>query len=198
MMHTAPLRHATLLIVAAMFSLVWALRVLAGDEAPLAWWERETALKPGGILDLKEKSWWPRAKALKPGEHFAVHSELPGGGRMLVRCETLTRRGGKPQNAVVWIINDNGDMPPDATDGDRRTTATWWITMATVWPTAWSITLTTATASQPKWKSAISSMASCESPGSASIWTGAGRRGPWQATSTREESCSAIILAATP
>jgi hypothetical protein len=94
--------------------------LLRGAEVAGTWWERETAMKLGGILDLKDKTWWPRAKVLKPGEHFALHSDLPGGGRMLVRRETLTRRGGKPQSAIVWIINDDGDMPPNAAEGDTK------------------------------------------------------------------------------
>jgi hypothetical protein len=112
--HTATLVVVTLLASAPMPGL------LRGAEVAGAWWERETAMKLGGILDLKDKTWWSRAKALTPGEHFGLHSDLPGGGRMLIRRETRTRRGGKPQDAIVWIIDDDGDMPPDAAEGDRK------------------------------------------------------------------------------
>jgi hypothetical protein len=112
--------NAILVILVTMLGWACAPRPLPGAEAA-AWWQRETAMKPGGILDLKEKPWWPRAKALKPGERLSLQSDLPGGGRMLVRRETVTRGNGKQQDAIVWIIDDDdGDMRPDAVDGDTK------------------------------------------------------------------------------
>jgi hypothetical protein len=90
-----------------------------GEEKPAApWWETETALAEDGTLILTGKPWWKRAAALKVGEHFTVKSEYPGGGRMLVRREQLTR-GGKTFEAVVWVIDDDGDLQPGQTDGDK-------------------------------------------------------------------------------
>lgn len=88
-------------------------------QAGLTWWERETAMTDDGTLDLSRKPWWPRAKTLKSGERFTVRSEYPGGGLMLVRCETLKDRKGVAKDAIVWILDDDGDMKPTDTDGDR-------------------------------------------------------------------------------
>ena len=81
------------------------------------WWEAETALSPNAEVLLRTKPWWPRAQALKVGEHFVVRSQLPGGGLMLVRRERL-RRGRKTFEAVVWVLDDDGDLNPSDTDGD--------------------------------------------------------------------------------
>lgn len=87
------------------------------DAAP--WWEAETALSDDdGALVLIEKPWWQQAVSLKTGEHFRLVSALPGGGRMLVRRERLTRHG-EPFDALVWVLDDDGDMKVDDTDGDK-------------------------------------------------------------------------------
>ncbi len=82
----------------------------ADEVASTPWWEAETAMKPGGELTLVDKPWWPRALALEPGEQFELQSEFPGGGRMIVRREIVTRRGGKQTDSIVWILDDDGDM----------------------------------------------------------------------------------------
>ena len=87
-----------------------------GEDGAAAWWEAETAMQTGGLLDISSKPWWQRARALKAGESFRLKSELPGGGDMLVRREKLTQ----PEcDAVVWVIDDDGDMKPDDKDGDK-------------------------------------------------------------------------------
>lgn len=85
--------------------------------ARAAWWKAETALSESGTLSLAGKTWWAKAKALKPREHFALKSALPNGGRMLVRREQ-SRAGGKTLNMLVWVIDDDGDMPDGADNGD--------------------------------------------------------------------------------
>ncbi len=87
------------------------------SKAPSAWWKAETALSEGGTLSVAGKPWWAKAKALKPGEHIALKSALAGGGRMLVRREQSARKG-KPLAMLVWVIDDDGDMPDGAADGD--------------------------------------------------------------------------------
>jgi hypothetical protein len=84
-----------------------------------AWWEAETAMGPGGTLVLADKPWWQRAQALEPGEQFRLQSEHPGGGQMLVRREQVTRRGGSRADALVWVLDDDGDLRPRDTDGDK-------------------------------------------------------------------------------
>jgi len=92
---------------------------MSGQQQPAAWWEGETALAPGGTLVLTGKPWWERAQSLQPGEQLVVESEYPGGGRMLVRRQKLIRRGGKQADALVWVIDDDGDFPAEPTDGDQ-------------------------------------------------------------------------------
>ncbi|MBN1590095.1 MAG: hypothetical protein JW888_11315, partial [Pirellulales bacterium] len=89
-----------------------------GEQEPRPWWEAETALADDGSLLLTGRPWWPRTRALKVGEHFVVESELPGGGRMIVGRKRLKRRKNL-QDAIVWILDDDGDMARDATGGDR-------------------------------------------------------------------------------
>lgn len=95
------------------------------DEKSAPWWETETAMDKNGRLILTGKPWWDRAKGLNVGEHFLVKSKLSGGGQMLVRKSELTGGGqmnvprGKKLDAVIWVIDDDGDMKPDATDGDK-------------------------------------------------------------------------------
>ncbi|NQT11286.1 MAG: hypothetical protein HQ582_00965, partial [Planctomycetes bacterium] len=57
------------------------------------------------------------AKALAPGEDLLVKSDLSGGGQMLVRCERLKRT--REQDAIVWIIDDDGDFKPGDPLGDK-------------------------------------------------------------------------------
>ena len=95
--------------------------ISAADEKPTSWWEAETALDRNGRLLLTGKPWWRRAAALKVGEHFSFQSTLPGGGRMIVRRERLVFPPPKSKtvDALVWIIDDDGDMRPADADGDR-------------------------------------------------------------------------------
>ena len=46
----------------------------------------------GGTLTLSEKPRWTRAEGLKVGEDFAVDSQQRGGGKMLIRRESLKLR----------------------------------------------------------------------------------------------------------
>jgi hypothetical protein len=94
--------------------------LLRGQPPSVSWWETETAMDQHGCLLLSNKPWWNRAKALKVGEHFVVRSQYPGGGLMLVRRERVTRAGGRKADAIVWVIDDDGDMRPDAIDGDKK------------------------------------------------------------------------------
>jgi hypothetical protein len=89
-----------------------------GQETTTAWWEAETALGEDGSLDLPSKSWWERAVSLETGDSFSITSELPGGGKMIVRRQELIRRGGRKTDALVWIIDDDGDLADKDTDGD--------------------------------------------------------------------------------
>ncbi|MBN2327164.1 MAG: hypothetical protein JXR73_08405 [Candidatus Omnitrophica bacterium] len=81
-------------------------------------WEMETQMAPGGKLDLKTKSWWSLVDELKVGEHFVSTSSFPDGGAMIVRRDARTRSR-SPQDMLVWIIDDDGDMPPGSSQGDR-------------------------------------------------------------------------------
>lgn len=87
------------------------------QEKPLPWWQAETAMGEDSTLVLTGRPWWDRAKGLAAGEHFPLRSELVGGGQMLIRCERLMRR--KQQDAIVWVIDDDGDFKPGDTDGDK-------------------------------------------------------------------------------
>jgi len=91
------------------------------ERSESRWWEAETAMSEDGRLPVRAKAWWKRAQALKAGESFLVESEAADGGRMLVRREELFLHGGRPfgREAIVWVIDDDGDLPPDAEDGDR-------------------------------------------------------------------------------
>ncbi|MBN1910358.1 MAG: hypothetical protein JW818_11505 [Pirellulales bacterium] len=90
----------------------------AAEEKPLPWWEAETALSEDGRLDLTGKPWWKRAQGLRVGEHFTLSSDRPGGGRMIVRRERLTSRKGKTIEAIVWVLDDDGDKTVGDTDSD--------------------------------------------------------------------------------
>ena len=87
------------------------------QQEPLPWWQAETAMGGESTLVLTDRPWWDRAKALAAGEHLLVKSELPGGGQMLVRSERLMRH--KQQDAIVWVIDDDGDFKPGDTNGDK-------------------------------------------------------------------------------
>ncbi|NLE38748.1 MAG: hypothetical protein GX621_12055 [Pirellulaceae bacterium] len=92
--------------------------VRADDGDSHAWWEAETRLDADSRLKLADKPWWPRARALAVGESFVVRSEHPDGGLMMVRRERWTKKG-KPREAIVWVLDDDGDMKPDDVDGDK-------------------------------------------------------------------------------
>ncbi len=81
----------------------------AGDEAAGPWWMQQTALTRDGKLDLKSKPWWNDAKSLPLNGRKRI--EVPGGPNrwMLIRHEIAQRRTG-PVDAIVWIIDDDGDM----------------------------------------------------------------------------------------
>ncbi len=85
---------------------------LCGCQAATPWWDRETQVNDKGVLDLRGKPWWPKALELGEGQQFLVKSQEPGGGWMLVRRERLTGKRANPGPAVVWIIDDDGDMTP--------------------------------------------------------------------------------------
>jgi len=91
----------------------------AAQEKPIPWWEAETAMSDSGELLLSKKPWWPRAQALKPGEHLVVRSGYPGGALMLVRREHLVRRDRTEVDAIVWVLDDDGDLRPGDPDGDK-------------------------------------------------------------------------------
>jgi hypothetical protein len=82
---------------------------VAGQETDGPWWMRETALTPDGLLDLRDKPWWEQAQALPVGEGFAIPAEGPAEDRMFVRRERVTTRAGKQTDAIVWIIDDDGN-----------------------------------------------------------------------------------------
>jgi len=113
-------RAAGVWVVSALASLAaWA------GEAPKApspapgpgWWKAETALSGEGTLSLADEAWWAEARALGPGQHKMLRSAHVGGGRMLVRRERTTVKG-KVLDRLVWVIDDDGDMPAGAADGD--------------------------------------------------------------------------------
>ena len=87
--------------------------LLLGQEAQGPWWMQETALSPTGGLRLDTKPWWGKAAALETGASFQVE-----GGRSLVRRETFKDRSGHPQDAIVWVIDDDEDGSL-ASGGDR-------------------------------------------------------------------------------
>lgn len=80
----------------------------AGQEDRGAWWMRQTAMTPEGMLSLGDKPWWPRALQLKAGEAFVVQGDGPAGGTMLVRRERVRRRSQEVE-AIVWVIDDDAD-----------------------------------------------------------------------------------------
>ena len=102
-------------LVAASLTVAEAPEASPAKGAP--WWKAETALSEKGTLSLADKPWWDAAQALEPGRHLLLTSALPGGGRMLLRRER-TQVESKACDRLVWILDDDGDMPADASDGD--------------------------------------------------------------------------------
>ncbi|MCC6488109.1 MAG: hypothetical protein IT364_11475 [Candidatus Hydrogenedentes bacterium] len=84
-----------------------------GEDGQGPWWMQATALSSSGELRLDRKAWWDQAAALRVGESFAVDE-----GKGLVRRETFEDRGGKAQDAIVWVIDDDEDGSVGA-GGDR-------------------------------------------------------------------------------
>lgn len=140
----------------------------ASDEKPpVPWWQAETVMGEDSTLVLTNRPWWDRAKALACGEHLLLKSELPGGGQMLVRCERLKRP--REQDAILWVIDDDGDLSRATPTVTRTTTATWSTTIATAKSTGCSTTWTTTTTKRPtRWKCDTSRAGSCAWHGSAS------------------------------
>ncbi len=84
-----------------------------GDASQGPWWMQQTALTDSGGLRLDGKAWWERAAALELGESFTADD-----GRSLLRREAFKDRGGKPRDAIVWVLDDDGDGSLGA-GGDR-------------------------------------------------------------------------------
>jgi hypothetical protein len=87
--------------------------LLLGQDAQGPWWMQATGLTPAGALRLDDQPWWGQATALNPGDSFLVEGE-----RSLVRRETFKDRGGKDQDAIVWVLDDDEDGSL-AKGGDR-------------------------------------------------------------------------------
>ncbi len=75
-----------------------------GQDTQGPWWMRETALSPTGGLRVDDKPWWSKATALGVGDSFILE-----GNRQLVRRETFKDRGGRAQDAIVWVLDDDED-----------------------------------------------------------------------------------------
>ena len=92
----------------------------AGEEEGGPWWMKQTALtRDGRFADLKTKPWWPQAAALKVGESFIIDETGPAKDRMLVRREKFKIRGGKEVEAIVWVLDDDGNGSV-RTGGDKH------------------------------------------------------------------------------
>jgi hypothetical protein len=92
-------RGAASLAVVCAFAPLLAHAAPRPHAAAAPWWQRETAMSPGGRLVLTEKTWWPRAVALKEGERFTL--DLNGDGRP---DTIITRIDGD----IVEAIDDTG------------------------------------------------------------------------------------------
>lgn len=103
----------TLVVAAAALSAVEPAPVRLGQETQGPWWMGETALTATGGLRLDTKPWWSKATALEVGESF-----LTDDGRILVRRETFSDRGGRARDAVVCVLDDDEDGSL-ANGGDR-------------------------------------------------------------------------------
>jgi len=91
-------------------AVAWVLVAAGGCQTAPPWWDAETRLDERGVLDLRSKPWWGLAVRLHENEQRLVRSQEPGGGPMLLRREKLTGRRSRPGPALVWIIDDDGDM----------------------------------------------------------------------------------------
>jgi hypothetical protein len=82
----------------------------AGEESRGTWWMKQTATSVDGQLaSLKSKKWWKKAAALKPGESFIVEEKGEAQDRMAVRAESYTGENGNKLEALVWVLDDDGD-----------------------------------------------------------------------------------------
>jgi hypothetical protein len=118
----------------------WCLTLVLLAAAPAiaagqSWWARETALGADGALMLSDQNWWPRAESLAVGESFVLRSEYNAEGLMIVRRELGTPIPYKGlevwgaellqdgREMIVWILDDDEDMDPEAPLGDRDSDA---------------------------------------------------------------------------
>ena len=82
----------------------------AGEDGQGPWWMKQTAIKRDGTMaSLKTKPWWGKAQKLKVSESFIVDAAGEAKNRMLVRRERFKIRSGKEIEAIVWVIDDDGD-----------------------------------------------------------------------------------------
>ncbi len=82
----------------------------AGEEAGGPWWMVQTALTPSGEFpSLRNRRWWKKALELKPGESLIVEAGGDAAERMFVRREALKPASAVASEAIVWIIDDDGD-----------------------------------------------------------------------------------------
>lgn len=103
-------------LLSGLFTLLM-LAVSTHAQGTILWWERETAMAPGGRLEIKDKPWWPQVADLEVGKPLLLASEE--GGRMVIEKKERQRKAGELM--LVWILDDDGDMSangePD-TDSD--------------------------------------------------------------------------------
>lgn len=96
---------------------------IAGEGGSGPWWMQQTAFSDDGALDLASRPWWPRAAELALHESFPIEAEDGQGPArpnvMLVRREQFTIRSGEQVDAIVWIIDDDGDNLQWTINGDR-------------------------------------------------------------------------------
>ncbi|HRD01241.1 MAG TPA: hypothetical protein PLP57_01185 [Candidatus Saccharicenans sp.] len=82
----------------------------AGQEKAGSWWMKQTAMSPDGRLgSLKSKKWWKNALGLKAGESFIIQEKGEAKDRMMIRAESYSHKDGYLVQALVWIIDDDGD-----------------------------------------------------------------------------------------
>jgi len=82
----------------------------AGEESRGSWWMKPTAISvEGRMASLKSKKWWKKAVALKPGESLIVEEKGEAQDRMAVRIESYTSQSGEKVEALVWVIDDDGN-----------------------------------------------------------------------------------------
>jgi hypothetical protein len=80
---------------------------------------QQTEMNKEGKLDLKAKPWWRQASELKVGQSFVVEADGPAKGQMLVRREKFSTRSEKEVEAIVWVIDDDGDRQLANSGGDK-------------------------------------------------------------------------------